>query len=138
MDIKDDKQVWSISFFYKNSGLGASVSEELDQELHKTVVQKFKRRKVHARFKENIWAAGVIGMGSLFLNNRGAKYFLWVIHALTKYAQAWVKLLRNKKAKKARKEHHLMYSTHNEGKSIVVEKFIKTLKAKIYFKKYCI
>ena len=66
--------------------MGASVSEELDQELHKTVVQKFKRRKVHARFKENIWAAGFIGMGSLFLNNRGAKDFLWVIHVLTKYA----------------------------------------------------
>ena len=28
----------------------------------------------------------------------------------------------------------LMYSTHNEGKSVIVEKFIKTLKAKIYKK----
>ena len=26
----------------------------------------------------------------------------------------------------------LMYSTHNEDKSVVAEKFIKTLKAKIY------
>ena len=26
----------------------------------------------------------------------------------------------------------LMYSTHNEGKSVIAEKFIKTLKAKIY------
>ena len=28
----------------------------------------------------------------------------------------------------------LMYSTHNEGKSVTAERFIKTLKAKIYQK----
>ena len=28
----------------------------------------------------------------------------------------------------------LMYSTHNEGKSVIAERFIKTLKAKIYKK----
>ena len=28
----------------------------------------------------------------------------------------------------------LMYSTHNEGKSVTVERFIKTLKPKIYKK----
>ena len=28
----------------------------------------------------------------------------------------------------------LMYSTHNEGKSLIAEKFIKTLKSKIYKK----
>ena len=26
----------------------------------------------------------------------------------------------------------LMYSTHNEGKSVIAERFIKTLKTKIY------
>ena len=28
----------------------------------------------------------------------------------------------------------LMYSTHNEGKSVIAERFIKTLKSKIYTK----
>ena len=28
----------------------------------------------------------------------------------------------------------LMYSTHNEGKSVIAERFIKTLKTKIYKK----
>ena len=28
----------------------------------------------------------------------------------------------------------LMYSTHNEGKSVIAERFVKTLKAKIYKK----
>ena len=29
----------------------------------------------------------------------------------------------------------LMYSTYNEGKSVIAERFLKTLKAKIYKKK---
>ena len=28
----------------------------------------------------------------------------------------------------------LMYSTHNEGKSVIAERFVKTLKTKIYKK----
>ena len=28
-----------------------------------------------------------------------------------------------------------MYSTHNEGKSIIAERFLKTLKAKVYKKR---
>ena len=30
--------------------------------------------------------------------------------------------------------HILIHSTHNEGKSVITERFIKTLKAKIYKK----
>ena len=30
----------------------------------------------------------------------------------------------------------LMYSTRNEGKSVIIERFIKTLKSKIYKKNY--
>ena len=33
----------------------ASVNEEQTQVLHKPVVTKFKRRKVYARFKDNLW-----------------------------------------------------------------------------------
>ena len=31
------------------------LNEELAEELHKPVIKKFKRRKVYARFKDNIW-----------------------------------------------------------------------------------
>ena len=41
-------------FFKIKTEFGASVNEELAQELHKPVVEKFKRRKVYARFKDNI------------------------------------------------------------------------------------
>ena len=42
------------NFFDKKIGSGASVNEELAQELHRPVIKKFKRRKVYARFKYNI------------------------------------------------------------------------------------
>ena len=41
-------------FFDKKTGSGASVNEELPEELHKPVIKKFKRRKFYARFKDNI------------------------------------------------------------------------------------
>ena len=31
----------------------------------------------------------------------------------------------------------LMYSTHNEAKSVIAERFIKKIKAEIYKKNYC-
>ena len=48
-------------------GVKASVIEELAQELHKPVMKRFKRRRVYARFKDNIWAANLAEMGHFFL-----------------------------------------------------------------------
>ena len=47
-------------------GVKASVIEELAQELHKPVMKRFKRRRVYARFKDNIWAANLAEMGHFF------------------------------------------------------------------------
>ena len=47
----------SYKVFQKKTGSGASVNEQLAEELHKPVTEKFKRKKVYARFKDNIWAA---------------------------------------------------------------------------------
>ena len=47
MYIKEHQQVWSISFFDKK--MGESINEQLAEELHKTVIKKFKRTKVYAR-----------------------------------------------------------------------------------------
>ena len=38
----------------------------LAQELHKSVIKKFKRRAVYARFKGDIWAVDLAEMRSLF------------------------------------------------------------------------
>ena len=54
------------NFFDKKIGSGVSVNKQLVEELHKPVIKKFKRKKVYARFKDNIWASDLAEMGSLF------------------------------------------------------------------------
>ena len=65
--------------FDKKTGSRASVKEELAQELHKPVIKKFRIRRVYARFKYNIWAAGLSKMGSSSSKNWIVKYLLCVI-----------------------------------------------------------
>ena len=68
-----------------------------DKIVIKPVIKIFKRRKVYARFKGNIWAKNLAEMGSLSSKNKNVKYLLCVIDAFTKYA--WVKPLKDKKSK---------------------------------------
>ena len=84
-------------FSDKKTGSGVSVNEQPAEELHKPVIKKFKRRKVCARFKDNIWAAVLAEMGSLSSKNKNVKYLLCVINFFTKYALA--KYLKNTKVK---------------------------------------
>ena len=58
----------------KKAGSGVSVNEQLAEELHKPVIKNFKRRKVYAKFKDNIWAADLAEMGSLPSKNKNVKY----------------------------------------------------------------
>ena len=64
---------------------GVSVNEKLAEELHEAVINKFIRRKIYARFKDNIWAADFAEMGSLSSNNKSVKYLSCVIDVFTKY-----------------------------------------------------
>ena len=52
-------------FFDKKTGSGVSIDKQLAQELHKSVIKTFKRRKIYARFKENIQTADIAEMESL-------------------------------------------------------------------------
>ena len=54
----------------------------LTQKLHKLVIKKFLRRKVHARFKDNIWVADLPVVTSLSSKNRGGKCLPCVIDML--------------------------------------------------------
>ena len=65
--------------FDEKTGSGISVNEQLAEELHKPIIKKLKRRKVYTRFKDNIQAADLAGMGSLSYSNRNVKYLLCVI-----------------------------------------------------------
>ena len=73
-------------FFDKKTRSGVSISEQLAEELHQPVIKKFKRRKVCARFKDNIWVAGLAEIESLSSENTNIKYLLCVIELVTKYA----------------------------------------------------
>ena len=83
-------------FFDKRTGSRVSGNEQGIEEWHKTVIKKFKRRRVYARFKENIWAAHLAEM-ELFSKNKNIKYLLCVIDVFTKYA--WVKPLKDRNVK---------------------------------------
>ena len=72
--------------FDKKVGLGISVNEQIAEELHKPLIKKFKRRKVYARFKDNIWAADLAEMRSLFSRNKNVKFISRAIDVFTKYA----------------------------------------------------
>ena len=50
-----------------------SVNGQLAEELHKPVIKNFKRRKVYAGSKDNIWVADLAEMESLSSKNKNVK-----------------------------------------------------------------
>ena len=71
-------------FFDKKTGSGISTNKQIAEKLYKPVIKKFKRRKVYARFKDNIWAAHLAEMGSFSSKNKNGKYLLCVIDVFTR------------------------------------------------------
>ena len=131
------------NFFDKKSEGSRLKNQQLADELHKPIITKFKKRKVYSSFKDNIWGVDLADMQLINKYNKGIRYLLCVIDLFSKYA--WVVPLKDKKGatitnafynnsfKKWLKYNDIsMYSTYNEGKSIVAERFIRTLKNKIY------
>ena len=143
----------------------APQNQQVAEEIHKLIIRKFEKRKVHAAFKDNIWGAHLADMPLLSKYNKGIRFLLCVIDIFSKYA--WVVPLKDKKSvsiatafqsilkqsnrkpnkiwvdkgsefynasfKKWLQDNDIvMCSTNNEGKSVVAERFIRTLKSKIY------
>ena len=76
-------------FFDKKStgsGFTKSSSSILADELHKSIIRKFDKRKVYSQFKDNIWGVDLADMQSLSRENKGIKYLLCVIDLHSKYA----------------------------------------------------
>ena len=69
-------------------------NNELAEELHKPIIRKFEKRKVHSSFKNNIWGADLADMQFLSKFNKGIRFLLWVIDIYSKYA--WVIPLKDK------------------------------------------
>ena len=144
----------------KGSGIKNEIKEnqQLANELHKPIIKKFKKRKVYSFFKDNIWGFDLADMQLISKHNKGIRYLLCVIDLFSKCA--WVVPLKDKKGvsivnafqkilskilvdqgrefynshfKKWLKDNSIeMYSTYNESKSVIAERFIRIIKTKIY------
>ena len=66
----------------------APQNQQLPEELHKPIIRKFEKRKVHAAFKDNIWGADLADMQLLSKYNKGIRFLLCAIDISSKYA--WV------------------------------------------------
>ena len=137
---------------------GLKKSLDLEEELHKPLRRKFKKRRVLVNGIDRIWAADLVDMQAFSKFNRGVKYLLAVIDIFSKYG--WLIPLKDKTGKsvasalkiifKERKPEKMwvdedkefynedvkdsikLYSTENEEKSSVVERWIRTMKEQMW------
>ena len=120
--------------------------------------KKFEKRRVLVNGIDKIWAADLVDMQAFSKFNRGIKYLLAVIDVFSKYG--WLVPLKDKMGKsvaivlktifkerqpekmwvdkgkefynKDVKELVELYSTENEEKSSVVERWIRTMKERMW------
>ena len=52
------------------------LDQELAEELHKSNITKFKKRKVHSCFIDNIWSADLPDMQLISKSNKGIRFFV--------------------------------------------------------------
>ena len=66
-------------FDKKNSGCDIKneniTNKELAEELHKLIIRKIKKRKVHSPFIDNIWGADLTYMQLISKFNKGFRFF---------------------------------------------------------------
>ena len=63
-------------------------NKELADELHKPIIRKCNKRKVHSPFIDNIWGADLADMQLISKFNKGFRLLLCVIDIYSKYAWA--------------------------------------------------
>ena len=135
-------------------------NNELAEELHTPIIRKFKKTKVHSSFIDNIWGADLADMQLIRKFNKGIRFLLCVIDIFSKYVwvvpfknititnafqkildvsnrkpnKIWVDKASDsyKRSMKSWLEVNAieMYSVPSEEKSVVAERFIRTLKNK--------
>ena len=82
----------AYKFFDKETAGGGIKSmpqnEQLAEEVHKTIIRKFKKIKVYSTFKDNIWGADLADIQLISKCNKGFRFLLCVIDIFSKYACA--------------------------------------------------
>ena len=87
--------------FFDNNSKGSDIKNEIKEnqqlanELYKPIIRKFKRHKIYACYKNNIWDSHLADMQLISKYNKGIRYLLCVIDIFSKYA--WVVPLKDKK-----------------------------------------
>ena len=134
--------------------------EKLADELHTPIKRNFTRRRVITNHIDEIWASDLVEMQQFTKWNEGYRYLLMIIDVFSKYG--WIVPLKDKKGesvaeafKEGRKPQYLwvdkgkeyynkhvkdrletnkitLYSTENEEKSSVVERWNRTIKTKMW------
>ena len=99
IDVKEILLQWFKNLFDKKTSSGTVKNEnnsnkKLAEELHKPIIRKFKERKVHSPFIDNIWGADLADTQLISKFNKGFRFLLCVID-IFKYA--WVIPLKDKK-----------------------------------------
>ena len=61
-------------------------NKKLTEELHKSIIGKFEKRKVYSSFIDNIWGADLVDMQLISKFNNGIRFFFCVIDIFSKYA----------------------------------------------------
>ena len=121
-------------------------------------VKKFERRPVNVSGTDEIWAADLMDMQAFSKQNNGIKYlltiidvfstFVWIVQVKQKTGQdianAFPKVIQERKSSrmwvdkgckfynKDVRKLVVLYSTENEEKSCVIERFNRTIKDNIF------
>ena len=100
IDVNADLLQWFINSLIKKSSDRDIKTEnvsnkKLAEELHKPITRKFKKRKVHSSFIDNIWGDDLADMQLISKFNKGIRFLLCVIDIFSKYA--WIIPLKDKK-----------------------------------------
>ena len=146
---------------FSGNGVYAEPNYQLANELHRQIIREFQRQKFYSLFRDKVWGVDLADMQSPSKYNGGIKCLLCAIDLFSKYAWV-VPLKDKRERygfrkiiSKVRKPNKLwgdqggefynklfnrflkinnieMYSTCNEGKSVVVKRFIRAVKNKIF------
>ena len=69
-------------------------NKKLAEELHKPIIRKFNKRKVHSSFVDNVWGADLSDMQIIIKIDKAIRFLLCVIDIFIKYI--WVIPLKDK------------------------------------------
>ena len=90
----------AYKFFSKKSSNSGIKNENISnkplvEELHKPVIKKLNKRKVHSSFTDNIWDVHLPDMQLISKFDKGFRFFICVIDIYSK--QTWVVSLKDQK-----------------------------------------